>query len=391
MKPVIAQSSTSGLHSIVRVVDNNLRNQTSINDSVDKFNELVSAKTLIKLVEAIDGLPPLLPSAEISVKGKKQKRIYGVDEFRKRYKKLFIEEMNRSHLEYESYFYTNNYLPEPDEERAAPSAATRRMLIFNGDFERDLCMLDSSQCKIIVEPLLDWTYARNVFNISARILSLLEDGIEDETLEKAGFEYYKDKKLFYIPFSFTPYWRPLVPTFDGFMDKMGDSTIHQPLLFASAGLKGKMLFGSDKTVHLKSYQQLTDTFVNLANLEAETERRHFLCVEATGESQAVTAKRLVRAFLKSAKELKVSRKREGFLGWKEDLSSVFGRPAAPLYTPASLFSSLMYQLAYRGETKIAMCKECGSPILCTWKGPKREYCSNACRMREIRREAKGGK
>jgi hypothetical protein len=71
------------------------------------------------------------------------------------------------------------------------------------------------------------------------------------------------------------------------------------------------------------------------------------------------------------------------LGWEIDQSGVFDEVPCITIRPLSGFSKLLYQSYYRGDQRLAVCRNCGCATLQQNHGRKREFCSDACRAQWV--------
>lgn len=398
MHAYVAWSKPNNLHSIARVVPKAFVGAT-LNDegALGAINALASSKSLVKLLQAVESMPTLLP--DIPGSG----RVVPIKDARGHVNDMF-EACKLGYLVDEARFDANADIG-PDE-RGAKTAANARDAT-NGGLEEDLAIADPESSCLVVEPLLDWVSTRNTFGVVARLSGLIEGGDTSGIMERAGFTLGENRRLsegiWMIPFSYNPFFAPFSTSFYKFqpllscltterIEKIGGPT---PLTPESISYND---FGSGNDVYLLTApiakdqpMKLRDAIFNKKEIE---EKRFYLCAKDDG-TQLDAAGRIIRSFFDATRDLKITpskKKREPVrAGWVLDWTvDPFDTNASSPHVQVerlSLFSDLMYRLYYRGDERVSVCAECGCAILQPNRGPLREFCSNACRMRNLRQQS----
>ena len=194
----------SGLHSVVRLIPtgDDLTPYEGVTDQ-DAINSLVSARSLNKLLAAIDHLPPLVPSQADGM------RVLRVREVAGRVAELF-QRSDLGVLLDECAYYSNRAVKV--DERGAKIAINARDAL-GGGLEAELAKVvnagQEDSYRVSVEPLLDWCFARNCIGLILRMVAALQAGDSDIVLEAVGFELMEDKRLnasfWSIPLAFNPF------------------------------------------------------------------------------------------------------------------------------------------------------------------------------------------
>ena len=398
MHAYVAWSKSNNLHSIARVVPKALVGATLDDESsLDAINALASSKSLPKLLQAVESMPTLLP--DIPGSG----RVVPIENARGHVNELF----GPCKLEYladEASFDANTDI-RPDERGARAAASARDAT--KGGLEGDLAIADPESSCLVVEPLLDWVSARNAFGVVARLSGLIEGGDTSGIMGRAGFALGENRRLseeiWMIPFSYNPFFAPFSTSFYRYqpllssltserVEKVGGPTPLTPESISYNDLgSGNDVYLLTAPIAKDQPMKLRDAIFNKKGIE---EKRFYLCAKDDG-TQLDVASRIIRSFFEATRDLKITpskKKGEPILaGWALDWI------ADPLDTNASspdvrvkrlsLFADLMYRLYYRGDERISICAECGCAILQPNRGPLREFCSNACRMRNLRRQS----
>lgn len=362
MNPTVARGK-DGLHYIVRSIDKGKTTFDTSALSADALNKVLLAKTVGNLFWAISLLPevPLLP------KGVMEKQ-FTAAQFLEAVKKGEYSEIDSKQLKKEVFFDSNPPLRKP--ETPLGSKLNLHLMCFDS-IESTLKELDSNK-RILVEPIANWSFARNITSITARLTGYITTK-QRAPLEAAGFQKCTSKKAFYIPFLHYPSF------------KKGIDSTYCPLLDilttpCITGEARQHYFNSEKTVYLTNEP-----------LSQNNDKCYYLCIADT-QSQSELAKRLVMALYTALRDAKyVEGTKSISIGWSEEMRSTFETPALPAHGVDSLFASIIHRIAYRGSNEIALCKDCGCAILRVNKhGPReREFCSSTCRMRVTRRKKKG--
>ena len=360
----------SGFHCVVRLVPtgDGLTPYEGVSDQ-DAINSLVSAKSINKLLEAIDHLPPLVPSRADGTRYFRVREVAGrVGESFQRY--------DLGVLLAESAYYSNRAVKT--DERGAKIAMDARDVL-GGGLEAELAQvidLGQEDCyRVSVEPLLDWCFARNCIGLILRTIAILQSGDGSNALEEIGFKLVKNKSLetsiWTIPLAFNPFFAPRT--------RFGRDQVeeHSPLLFNATDK-----FESADT-HMPRWN-IGDGGAYLLMLDDPgNERALHLCIEdSEGRGGRNLAREILGAFWHMARDLRFQETRNSQateLGWEIAQSGVFDEVPCITIQPLSGFSKLLYQSYYRGTQRIAICRNCGCATLQLNHGRMKEFCSNACR------------
>ena len=376
----------SGLHCVVRLVPagDGLAPYEGVSDQ-DAINSLVSARSLNKLLAAIDHLPPLVPSRADGM------RVLRVREVAGRVAELF-QRSDLGVLLDECAYYSNRAVKV--DERGAKIAINARDAL-GGGLEAELAKVvnagQEDSYRVSVEPLLDWCFARNCIGLILRMVAALQAGDSDIVLEAVGFELMEDKRLnasfWSIPLAFNPFsaprtrlgWNPFEehsPLLFNATDKIESADTHMPrwnigdggayLLtsYDASGIRRCLLGEPDKS-------------------ESCDERALYLCVENPDDKdEGALARQVLNAFWYMARDLRFQGTRNSLpteLGWEIAQEGIFYEAPVTTIRQLSGFSKLLYQSYYRGTQRIAICRNCGCATLQLNHGRMKEFCSNACR------------
>ena len=360
----------SGLHCVIRLTpaDDDLTPYEGVTDQ-DAINSLVSARSLNKLLAAIDHLPPLVPSRADGM------RVLRVREVAGRVAELF-QRSDLGVLLDECAYYSNRAVKV--DERGAKIAINARDAL-GGGLEAELAKVvnagQEDSYRVSVEPLLDWCFARNCIGLILRTIAILQSGDGSNALEEIGFKLVKNKSLetsiWTIPLAFNPFFAPRT--------RFGRDQVeeHFPLLFNATDK-----FESADT-HMPRWN-IGDGGAYLLMLDDPgNERALHLCIEdSEGRGGRNLAREILGAFWHMARDLRFQETRNSQateLGWEIAQSGVFDEVPCITIQPLSGFSKLLYQSYYRGTQRIAICRNCGCATLQLNHGRMKEFCSNACR------------
>ena len=335
----------------------------------DAINSLVSARSLNKLLAAIDHLPPLVPSQADGM------RVLRVREVAGRVAELF-QRSDLGVLLDESAYYSNRAVKV--DERGAKIAINARDAL-GGGLEAELAKVvnagQEDSYRVSVEPLLDWCFARNCIGLILRTIAILQSGDGSDTLEGIGFKLVKNKSLetsiWTIPLAFNPFFAPRT--------RFGRDQVeeHSPLLFNA----------TDKIESADTQMprwNIGDGGAYLLMLDDPgNERALHLCIEdSEGRGGRNLAREILGAFWHMARDLRFQETRNSQateLGWEIAQEGIFNEAPVTTIRQLSGFSKLLYQSYYRGTQRIAICRNCGCATLQLNHGRMKEFCSNACR------------
>ena len=376
----------SGLHCVIRLTpaDDDLTPYEGVSDQ-DAINSLVSARSLNKLLAAIDHLPPLVPSQADGM------RVLRVREVAGRVGEMF-QRSDLGVLLDECAYYSNRAVKT--DERGAKIAINARDAL-GGGLEAELAKVvnadQEDSYRVSVEPLLDWCFARNCIGLILRTIAILQSGDGSDTLEGIGFKLVKNKSLetsiWTIPLAFNPFFAPRTrfgrdqveehsPLLFNATDKIESADTHMPrwnigdggayLLtsYDASGIRRRLLGEPDKS-------------------ESCDEKALYLCVENPDDKdEGALARQVLNAFWYMARDLRFQGTRNSLpteLGWEIAQEGIFNEAPVTTIRQLSGFSKLLYQSYYRGTQRIAICRNCGCATLQLNHGRMKEFCSNACR------------
>ena len=373
----------SGLHCVVRLVPSGdgLAPYEGVSDQ-DAINSLVSARSLNKLLAAIDHLPPLVPSRADGT------RYFRVREVAGRVGEMF-QRSDLGVLLDECAYYSNRAVKT--DERGAKIAINARDAL-GGGLEAELAKVvnadQEDSYRVSVEPLLDWCFARNCAGLILRMVAILQSGDGSDTLEGIGFKLVKNKNLetsiWTIPLAFNPFFVPRT--------RFGRDQVEELLFNATARFEDpntrvpRWNIGDGGAYLLASYDAGGIRRRSLGEPdESETcdERALYLCVENTDDKdEGALARQVLNAFWYMARDLRFQGTRNSLpteLGWEIAHEGIFYEAPVTNIRQLSGFSKLLYQSYYRGTQRIAVCRNCGCATLQLNHGRMKEFCSNACR------------
>ena len=364
----------SGLHCVVRLVPtgDGLTPYEGVSDQ-DAINSLVSAKSINKLLEAIDHLPPLVPSRADGTRYFRVREVAGrVGESFQRY--------DLGVLLAESAYYSNRAVKT--DERGAKIAMDARDVL-GGGLEAELAQvidLGQEDCyRVSVEPLLDWCFARNCAGLILRMVAALQADGSGDILEAVGFKLRENRGLmtnvWTIPLAFNPFFAPRT--------RFGRDQVeeHSPLLFnATARFE-------DPNTRIPRWNIGDGGAYLLMPDDPGNDRALHLCIEdPEGRGGGTLAREILGAFWHMVRDLRFRETRNSQateLGWEIAQSGVFDEVPCITILPLSGFSKLLYQSYYRGDQRLAVCRNCGCATLQQNHGRKREFCSDACRAQWV--------
>lgn len=277
-----------------------------------------------------------------------------------------------------------------------------RLGLLETDGISDLRMLEKTEpdSAVVVEPVGDWVFMRNICSILLRLIAHLKTEGAD-ALSATGFEEIQVQKEWWhkrapgryhvIPLCHNPYvnmitaltpqwWKtsvfgvPPMPIYDLLCDGSND---------------GQGLFGVTLSVHDLTAPVVHDAPAPLlakGDYFKGVDTRLYLALdEDGGEKEA--AERFVEAAMAAFQTLRDELGRS--LGWafdSGDPTSEVQNVPKPVF--CSLASAMVGTILYRYDSSPALCRGCGAGILVRQKGKKREFCSGRCKSRYSRKEGK---
>lgn len=188
-----------GMHIVIRPISKALLSEDETGEiEIGKINSLLMARRPITFVDAISVLPPLLPSLADSITGR---RLYNVDEIMSGSCGMHFGPPVPELLRYETELSANTALKSS----IASARGAARQIPCNGQWLTDvLGNADPDSTMVAVETFADWSMARSVIFLVARLFGFLAAG-SDTPMEDTGFTRCHveclDKTLWCIPFA----------------------------------------------------------------------------------------------------------------------------------------------------------------------------------------------
>ena len=387
-----------GMHIVIRPISKALLSKDeTVGMETGKINSLLTARRPITLVDAIIALPPLLPSSADPITGR---RLYSVDEIMSGSCGIHFGSPVPELLRYETELSANTVLKSS----IASARHAAKQIPCNGQWLTDvLGNADPDSTMVAVETLADWSMARSVIFLVAKLLSFLTAG-SDAPMEDIGFArcYVErlDKTLWCIPFAFNPFFSSGKRGCRLLADKLTDYRSYQQLVGILTHREKIGDFGTEdiyaEVFGSTSYEKSGAAFILTAPISSEkyislidgwnneAERNYLLCTQV-GCSQRSDAENIINALIGSVSNLAVSDGQTG-LGWETDTSAQFSDRPVPSVKRNSLFAELLYRIVYRDSLNIGICRNCGAPFLQSGIESLNVVCSQACRMAQRRRK-----
>ena len=287
-------------------------------------------------------------------------------------------------------------------EPSARSAA--KQIPCNGQWLTDvLGNADPDSTMVAVETFADWSMARSVIFLVAKLLGFLAAG-SDTPMKDTGFARYYverlDKTLWCIPFAFNPFFSSGKRGCRLLTDKLTDYRSYQQLAGILTHREKIGDFGTEdifaEVFGSASFDESGAAFILTAPISSEkyislfdgwndkAERNYLLCTQV-GCSQRSDAENIINALIGSVSNLAVSYGQIS-LGWETDTSARFSDRPVPSVKRNSLFAELLYRIVYRDSLNIGICRNCGAPFLQNGIGSLNDVCSQACRMAQRRKK-----
>lgn len=398
MKKAAIGTNDLGMHIVIRPISKDLLSKDEIvGMETGKINSLLTARRPITFVDAISALHPLLPSSADPITGR---RLYSIEEIMSGSCGIHFGPPVPELLRYETELSVNTVF----ESSIASARSAAKQIPCNGQWLTDvLGNADPDSTMVAVETLADWSMARSVIFLVAKLLSFLAAG-SDAPMEDTGFArcYVEclDKTLWCIPFAFNPFFSSGKRGCRLLADKLTDYRSYQQLVGILTHREKIGDFGTEdiyaEVFGFTSYDESESAFILTSSVSSEkyrglfdgwndkAERNYLLCTQV-GCSQRGDAERIINALISSVSNLAVSGEQIS-LGWETDTSAWFSSRPVPSLKRNSLFAELLYRIVYRGSLRIGICRNCGAPFLQSGIGSLNEVCSQACRMAQRRRK-----
>lgn len=373
-------------------------------DFIERLDDLVSSNNAKELLLAIDDLPPVIPCETVEkIAGRRvdMKRVVAPMDFSTE----GMSACDADALAYQAFFDAGVPNEAGNRTRATNWVLNNRSAVATGhgreEFERDLeeARGDASRI-VVVEPLDDWVFSRNLLGLTMRLLLALESG-SSSPLDDVGMSWKQNRRLgsevFMIQFCYNPFFMPWKLNLSSFMSHWDTERFH-PLMSLTLGkprVKHGILvdtmfydFNGGGDMYLVTDPIATERYRRDFDSSSDIggdERRYWLCVERRGRTQVEIAHHMVTSMVNLVRNLTVD---DAPIGWRFDESSYFDGSAGPRFLEGSLIAQLMYGIVYRGDAQIRTCAECGNAILDGNEGRPRMYCSESCRFKAMRRAKK---
>ena len=387
-----------GMHIVIRPISKALLlEDETVGMETGKINSLLTARRPITLVDAITALPPLLPSSADSITGR---RLYSVDEIMSGSCGIHFGPPVPELLRYETELSVNTFF----ESSIASARSAAKRIPCNGQWLTDILgNADPDSTMVAVETFADWSIARSVIFLVAKLLGFLAAG-SDTPMEDTGFTRCHverlDKTLWCIPFAFNPFFssgkrscRPLTDKLTGYRsyqplagilthrEKIGDFGTED----IYAEVFGPASYNESGTTFILTSPTSSDKYIGLFDgWDDKAERDYLLCTQV-GCSERSDAENIINALIGSVSNLAVPDGQIS-LGWETDTSARFSDRPMPSVKRNSLFSELLYRIVYRDSLRIGICRNCGAPFLQSGIGSLNDVCSQACRMTQRRKK-----
>lgn len=387
-----------GMHIVIRPISKALLSKDeTVGIETQKINSLLTARRPIALADAISALPPLLPPSADPIAGR---RLYSVNEIMSGSCGIHFGPPVPELLRYETELSANTVL----ESSIASARHAAKRIPCNGQWLTDvLGNADPDSTMVAVETFADWSMARSVIFLVAKLLGFLAAGF-DTPMEDTGFTrcYVEclDKTLWCIPFAFNPFFSSGKRDCRLLADKLTDYRSYQQLVGILTHREKIGDFGIEdiyaEVFGPTSYDESRSTFILTSSVSSKkyaglfdgwndkAERNYLLCTQV-GCSERGDAENIINALIGSVSNLAVSDGQTD-LGWKTDTSAWFSSRPVPSLKRNSLFAELLYRIVYRDSLRIGICRNCGAPFLQSGIGSLNEVCSQACRMAQRRRK-----
>lgn len=398
MEKVAIGTNDLGMHIVIRPISKALLSKDeTVGIETQKINSLLTARRPIALADAISALPPLLPPSADPITGR---RLYSIEEIMSGSYGIHFGPSVPELLRYETELSVNTVF----ESSIASARSAAKQIPCNGQWLTDvLGNADPDSTMVAVETLADWSMARSVIFLVAKLLGFLAAG-SDTPMKDTGFARYYverlDKTLWCIPFAFNPFFSSGKRGCRLLTDKLTDYRSYQQLAGILTHREKIGDFGTEdiyaEVFGSTSYEESEATFILTSSVSSKkyaglfdgwndkAERNYLLCTQV-GCSERGDAENIINALIGSVSNLAVSDGQTD-LGWKTDTSAWFSSRPVPSVKRNSLFAELLYRIVYRDSLRIGICRNCGAPFLQSGIGSLNEVCSQACRMAQRRRK-----
>lgn len=387
-----------GMHIVIRPISKALLSEDETGGiEIGKINSLLTARRPITLVDAISALPPLLPSSADLITGR---RLYSVDEIMSGSCGMHFGTPTPELLRNETELSVNTFF---ESSIASARSAAKQIPCDNQWLADVLGNADPDSTMVAVETFADWSIARSVIFLVAKLLGFLAAG-SDTPMEDTGFTRCHveclDKTLWCIPFAFNPFFSSGKRICKPLTDKLTDYRSYQPLagilthrekIGDSGGedtyaeIFGSASYDKSGATFILTSPTSSDKYIGLFDVWNDRAERNYLLCTQVGCSQQSDAENIINALIGSVSNLAVPDGQIS-LGWETDTSARFSDRPVPSLKRNSLFAELLYRVVYRDSLRIGICRNCGAPFLQSGIGSLNDVCSQACRMAQRRRK-----
>lgn len=398
MGPFIVWNKECSLHFLVREVSAEECNRVAYEATHADLDALLVAKSREQMVKAVASMPPLFPGRSFDGK----QRIYSsIDAQHPSFSKRFAK-CDSPKLEEEFFIEAAKGVRDNSEKIDA-------LIGRYGSSGKEIAEFAAScpDAMFAVEPIVDWTMVRSLLSVVARLSGLIIGG-EADPFGRGGFAYLDSKYLgvpiWGIPIKFNAcerthfkdsdyYTEEGATKYDPLFRSVGvvlpKRSVRQPITGINKSIPVKIslcgLSEDDEKIFFASQPIARDDFRKLfgKNRTTAEQKTEYLCIEAD-EDDLAGAKRLVRRVVELFANLKEKYPESGSAknyGWDCDYSDIFDEPSVRKTVCRSYASALMYTLIYHPGKRYTVCALCGNAVLSSTRGTRKEYCSDACRVR----------
>lgn len=389
----ITRIGATGFHCLVHVLPSDYSPDRDSFLDIDTLNDLISWKTLDSLASVLKKTGPFI-SVPLS---KKEQRVLSIDgaielaDYRKKGRFSLAFDKNDPHFIQAQSLLNGKKCSYP------PLASIERFVQDYGLLEskaiEDLreWEKDDPSCLVVLEPLSDVIFCRNIGAILLRLIANLLNRKTNQVLEESGFKHVAIEKNFSsrsqslersyyampfihnvvvdntVNFSLSDFWNaiqyPQNAPLQKHINEQGKrgrlGSVDNAWWLSYRFISGKLapLFGR------KSIEQLEETQVWLGINDSKTQ-------EEEAKDFIRMATNLFSGF-KTDKGIS--------LGWKIEPLDPLNNEPKPKFRFYSLFGAVIATILYRYGAEPTTCKNCGNGMLIKTKGKRREFCSNTCK------------
>lgn len=326
--------------------------------TVGELNSLLRARSPKALIQSIGALPPLLPLPD---------QIPPIG---------FPQTVGR---------------PDPDlMAREVPSYARVPMRPLTDRIIEGLPCQWTAGGTSAIEAISDWALARNLLGLTAKLIwSAAEFG---DPMTRTGFTYDRRIDCWVFPVGYDPTAHADRPSPGLSLVEalsVGEKAPCEAICNDLLGCRSVRRLGHGEAHHRVKMPcvsfLVSDVSAGRGKSEAMGASLHLCCPSVGGQTEC--ARWAVNSIVDSVASMR-SPSDGSHLGWSEQTAMRFANPPEPSFVANSAFAEMMRLIVYRGAGRIAVCSECGGVVIQGVKGPLKEWCSPACRMARVRRDAR---